>query len=65
MFFTVLAIAAFFSCSPPECIQCSGVDGYPEGKICRDTYETTLQTNTPSWKEYSDQGLSSGCTAVE
>lgn len=52
-------------CSAPACIQCQNVQGYPNTTICRDAYETTLGDNTPSWREYADEAMSKGCTAVE
>lgn len=53
------------SCSPPDCIQCEGVDNYPDAIICKDSYETSLENQTPSWKEYTQEALSSGCQVYE
>lgn len=48
-----------------DCITCANVEGYPNGTICRDTYETTLVEGTPDWKTYAGEGLTAGCTEAE
>lgn len=57
-----MAVIALVSCRGPECIVCSEVKGYPEGDICRDTYETTIIEGTPSWKDYTAAAIEDGCT---
>jgi len=67
--FILLAILFILSvstaCSPPACVQCKNVQGYPNTTICRETYETALTDDTPSWKEYADEAIRKGCTATE
>lgn len=56
-----ILVFLFGSCKPPECIYCQ-VEDYPEGEICRDTYETTLLPGTPNWRDFTEAALEDGCT---
>lgn len=56
-----MLVVCGWSCSPPECIYCD-INGYPQGEICRDTYETTLLPGTPSWRDFTEEALKDGCT---
>lgn len=62
----ILAVSiAFLGCNEPDCIQCNNVEGYPDALICRDTYETTMEEGTPTWKEYASDAIAAGCTEAE
>jgi surfactin synthase thioesterase subunit len=50
------------ACSPPECIQCKGISGLPDGKICKEVYETTTLASQQTWAEFVDEALRSGCS---
>ncbi|MBE2245922.1 MAG: hypothetical protein IAE67_01595 [Candidatus Competibacteraceae bacterium] len=57
-----LGIILINACSSPECIRCENISGYANTTYCRDTYETTLLSNDPDWKAFTDVALSAGCT---
>lgn len=52
----------FWACGSPECIQCVDVELYPQGEICRETYETILQPADPDWNEYARKAIHAGCS---
>lgn len=62
-FMVVGCLFLFMSaCNTPPCIICQDVEGFPQGTICRDTYETTTLPQSPHWDEFSQDALQAGCT---
>ncbi len=61
----LIIISVSTACSPPACIQCQNIPDYPNTTICRETYETALTEDTPSWREYADEAIRKGCIATE
>jgi hypothetical protein len=59
---SLVAFLAFgYGCSSPDCIDCLESETYPSAIICREAYETTTQAESMSWREYTSEGLRSGC----
>jgi hypothetical protein len=54
------ALVLLGSCGD-QCFKCEGVSGYPNSTICKDTYETTTNDQSPSWAEYQETAVSAGC----
>lgn len=61
-FIAFLSLCTFIvtSCKEP-CIKCEGVSGFPNGTICKDTYETSLTNGSQDWAMYSKGGVTAGC----
>ena len=48
------------ACGNP-CIKCENVSGYPNATICKDTYKTTTNSQSPTWDDYQSEAIHAGC----
>jgi hypothetical protein len=44
-----------------QCFKCQDIDGYPNAVICKDTYETTVNDQSPPWADYQSEAVNAGC----
>jgi hypothetical protein len=57
----VFAAIALYGCSVADCIDCTGIDGYPQTQVCRAPYESAQTPSDLPWNEYCEIAVESGC----